>query len=196
MASEDRWTRRIPGAGALLLLFLIGILVWPLARMREIDHPLAGQGKVDLCGKLEATPQLAQLQVQADAAPSDAAGGCQFMDDRGVVRIDLMLFTIRSLADGHEPPMRIDDQYRQSREWARSVDADEFAETGEPGQRRLRYRTHSREGDVHSRQCLIEDHGVLLWIRSNSMDAGTFDALGDVLRERLRAVAEDRDAAA
>lgn len=185
MVTEDRWTRRIPGAGLLLLLFLAGALAWPLTRMRDIDHPLANQARLDLCARLGAVPELAHLR-SVSYTPSDAAGGCQWHDSLDNAEVDLVLFTIRSLADAHNPPMRIDDQYRQSRDWARSVGADEFIEAGEPGQRRLRYRLRARERDVHSRQWLVEDHGVLLWIRSNTLDADAFDALAGSLRTRVR----------
>ena len=58
--------------------------------------------------------------------------------------------------------------------------ADEFVEGGEAGSRTLRY----RRGE--NREWLIEDHGVLLWMRGFRMNDVMFDALADSAKATLR----------
>lgn len=185
MSFEDHWNRRLPGTGLLLLLFVIAALAVALHWVRPIDHRLAGSERIDLCAQLGTMPALSHLQAHS-VPNTEAAGQCEWRDGGGMTQAGLTLFTTRNLAQAHNPPMRIDDYYRQRLAYVRSIPTEEFTEVGEPGQRRLRHRSLPYgQVSVRSRQWLIEDRGVLLWLYSNSLDAPTFDALAESLRVRL-----------
>ena len=58
--------------------------------------------------------------------------------------------------------------------------ADELVESGEAGSRTLRY----RRGE--NREWLIEDHGVLLWLRAFRMSDVMFDEVAKAATATLR----------
>jgi hypothetical protein len=177
------WTQPRPGSGLLLLLALIGAMAWPLWHWRNSSHPLAGMEHVDLCARLGGSPGLASLRPHA-FRPTDAAGKCEWSDAGGVVQLDTTLYTIRSLAQDYSPPQRIDRYYNDWLAQIRPSGADAVVEQGQPGQRTLRYVMHPR--GATSRQAMVEDHGTLLWITSNTMDAAAFAQVEEPLRAQLR----------
>ncbi len=181
------WTQRRPGAGLLLLLALVGAMSWPLWHWRNSSHPLAGTEHLDLCAQLGATPGLAGLRPQV-FRPTDAAGKCEWSDAGGVVQLDTTLYTIRSMAQDYNPPQRIDRYYDDWLAQIRPSGADALVEQGQPGQRSLHYVMHPR--GATSRQAMVEDHGTLLWITSNTMDAAGFAQLEEPLRAQLRVTQE------
>ena len=181
---EDTWNRRRPGAGLLLLLVVIGAMAWPLWHWRDNDHPLAGNVRVDLCALLRGAPLLSGAQLRS-SNPTDAAGACEARDGDGQVLFQATLYTIRNLAQAYDPPQRIDHYFDNARDQIRSsLHVDGFTELGKPGARAFRYAMRPR--DVTRREWLIEDHGVLLSIRSTALDAGAFDRLAEPLRLQLR----------
>ena len=181
---EDAWSRRRPGAGLLLLLVVIGAMAWPLWHWRDNDHPLAGNGRVDLCALLRGAPLLSGLELLG-SNPSDAAGACEARGSDGQVLFQATLYTIRNLAQAYDPPQRIDRHFDNARNQIRSsLYVDGFTELGKPGARAFRYAMRPR--DVTRREWMIEDHGVLLSIRSTVLDAGAFDRLAEPLRLQLR----------
>lgn len=181
---EDAWSRRRPGAGLLLLLVAVGAMAWPLWHWRDNDHPLAGNARVDLCALLRGAPLLSGLQLLG-SNPSDAAGACEARDGDDQVLFQATLYTTRNLAQAYDPPQRIDRYFDNARDQIRSsLHVDGFTELGEPGARAFRYAMRPR--DVTRREWMIEDHGVLLSIRSTTLDAGAFDRLAEPLRLQLR----------
>jgi hypothetical protein len=185
---DDAWSHRRPGAGLLLLLVVLGAMAWPLWHWRNNDHPLAGSARVDLCALLRGAPSLSGLQLLG-SNPSDAAGACEARGSDGQILFQAMLYTNRNLAQASDPPQRIDRYFDNARNQIRSsLYVDGFTELGKPGARAFRYAMRPR--DVTRREWMVEDHGVLLSIRSTALDAGAFDRLAEPLRLQLRAPAE------
>lgn len=174
MYENDPWLRRRPGAGALLALFLLLALALPLWLLRGNDHPLAGAESVGLCAKL--TELTASLDLEARSAqPSGMAGMCQWLDTDRQVRFEASLTTTRNLS-----PQSIGTLFGNWRNEVKATGADEFSEGGQEGERRLHYRRG------RNRELLIEDHGVMLWLRGLDRESDEFDRLGNLAQAQLR----------
>lgn len=176
MYEDDPWLKRRRGSGLLLVPFLIFLLAYPLWHWRGLGHPLAGETSVDLCARLSPVPALTSLRAERFPA-AGSAGACRWRDDADKVRLEAMLSTTRSSGG--------QDLDRQFDTWRNEVKASygpqgEVRETGEANLRVLGY--HS----MVDRDRLIEDHGVLLSLRSEELDDGALDALVDPLRTALR----------
>ena len=173
MYENDPWLRRRPGAGLLLLLFLVAALALPLWYFRGNDHPLAGEETVALCQRLQGLwlPGL----VATPGTQSGMAGVCMWRDAGGQTPFEASLTTTRNSS-----PHGVGKLFESLRNNVLVNRADEFIESGEMGSRTLRY----RRGD--NREWLIEDHGVLLWMRGFRMSDAMFDALADSAKATLR----------
>jgi hypothetical protein len=178
MHKESRWTRRRPGAGLLLLLVLGVALAVPLWRWHGgHGHPLTGADHVDLCAQLVGLPRLEGL-VPGIQPSQGSAGACRWRDAHGHVQLDAMITTTRS-ATTDAAVGDLDALYANWRDEVRASGAADIVEDKEHGVRRLRY----RRGDT--REWLVEDHGVMLWLRSATLDAQALAATGDQISRRL-----------
>lgn len=173
MYENDPWLRRRPGAGLLLLLFVLAALALPLWYFRDIDHPLAGEETVALCQRLQGL--LLPGLVATPGTQSGLAGVCMWRDAGGQTPFEASLTTTRNSS-----PHGVGALYVSLRNGVLVNRADEFIESGEEGSRTLRY----RRGD--NREWLIEDHGVLLWMRGFRMSDAMFDALAEAATTTLR----------
>lgn len=174
MYENDPWLRRRAGAGALLALFLLAALALPLWLLRGNDHPLAGAESLDLCDRLSGlTPEL-ELEPRT-AQPSGMAGVCQWLGPDQQVRFEASLTTTRNVS-----PQRVGDVFGNWRNEVKATGSEEFSEEGEEGERRLHYRRG------RNREQLIEDHGVLIWLRGLDYGSAEFDRLGRSAQARLR----------
>jgi len=173
MYENDPWLRRRPGAGLLLLLFVLAALALPLWYFRGNDHPLAGEDSVALCKRLEGL-WLPGLVAQT-GTQSGVAGVCMWRDEEGQTPFEVSLITTRNSS-----PRGVGKLFNSLRNNVLVNRADDFVESGEAGSRTLRY----RRGD--NREWLIEDHGVLLWLRGFRMSDAVFDALAASAKTTLR----------
>lgn len=173
MYKNDPWLCRRPGAGLLLLLFVVAALALPLWYFRGNDHPLAGETSVALCKRLEGLwlPGL----VAVEGTQSGVAGVCMWRNGDGQTPFEATLTTTRNSS-----PQGVGTVFESLRNNVLVNRADEFVESGEAGSRTLRY----RRGE--NREWLIEDHGVLLWMRGFRINDPTFDALAESARTTLR----------
>lgn len=170
---DDPWLRRRPGAGLLLLLFVLAALALPLWYFGGNDHPLAGEETVALCERLQGL--LLPGLVATPGTQSGVAGVCMWRDAGGQTPFEASLTTTRNSS-----PRGVDKVFESLRNNVLVNRADEFVEGGEAGSRTLRY----RRGE--NREWLIEDHGVLLWMRGFRMNDVMFDALADSAKATLR----------
>ncbi len=179
----DTWTRRRHGAGAMLLLLLVVAFAWPFWNWRMRSHPLMGADRVDLCAALQGIPALASLHTRS-YYPTDGAGACAWTDNRGVEQLDIALYTVQTMNTRYNPPQKIERYFDH---WLESLRGRlrNVVQSGEPGERTLRYTLHPRI-DVVSRQAMIEDHGTLMWVSSNTMGAAEFEPLAGALQSALR----------
>lgn len=178
MYENDPWLRRRAGAGALLALFLLLALALPLWLLRGNDHPLAGEESTDLCEKLSGLDPAPGFSPRA-AQPSGSAGVCQWVNEGQQIRFEASLMTTRNVS-----PQRIATLFGNWRNEVKANGSDEFSEEGEEGERRLRYRRD------RNREQLIEDHGIMLWLRGLDYDAAEFDRLARDAQTRLRLARE------
>jgi hypothetical protein len=177
MYDEDPWFRRIPGAGALLFLFVVAALAYPLWHWRHLNHPLAGEMHVDLCARLAKVPLLGGFRPE-NFPSSGATGTCRWRDGDDKVQLDATLSTTRG--SGGMDLDRMFDTWRDEAK-ANYGPPSEMRESGEAHQRVLSYHTYD------GRERLIEDDGVLLYLRSPTLDDRELDRLVDPLRAALRA---------
>lgn len=174
MYENDPWLRRRFGAGLLLALFLALALALPLWLLRGNDHPLAGAASLDLCAQLTDLTQALGLEPRS-VASTGAAGSCQWLDSEKQVRFEAMLATTRTSS-----PQSIVAVFSTWRNEVKASGAQEFSEEGEEGERRLSYRRD------RNREQLIEDHGIMLWLRGLDVDATEFARFGDTAQSQLR----------
>lgn len=140
---------------------------------RGNDHPLAGEESVALCKRLEGLwlPGLAPVS----GTQSGVAGACIWRNEEGQVPFDVTLTTTRNSS-----PSGVGKLFESLRNNVVANRSDEFVENGERGSRTLRY----RRGE--NREWLIEDRGVLLWLRGFRMRDTMFDALAASAQATLR----------
>lgn len=175
MYDDDPWFRRIPGAGALLGLFLLAAVGYPLWHFRHVSHPLAGETQIDLCARLAGARGLASFHAESFVS-AGAAGACRWRDgDR--VALEATLSTTRGSGGM--------DLHRMFDTWGTEAKASYgptagLVERGEASQRVMSYRT----GDGRVR--LVEDDGVLLYLSSPTLDDAAFDSLLEPIRSALR----------
>ena len=179
MAEHDPWLRRRPGAGLLLLLFVLAAMCLPLWYFRGNDHPLAGEDSVALCTRLDGL--LLPGLVAMAGKQSGVAGICVWRDAQGQFPFEATLTTTRNSS-----PRGVDKAFDALRDNVVAFGADELVESGEPGSRTLRY----RRGE--NREWLIEDHGVLLWLRAFRMSDVMFDDVAKAATATLREPAPAR----
>ena len=177
MYENDPWLRRRPGAGLLLLLFVLATLAFPLWYFRGNDHPLAGEDSVALCTRLQGL--LLPGLVAMAGKQSDVAGVCIWRDEQGQIPFEATLTTTRNSS-----PRGVDKAFDALRNNVVAFGADELMESGEAGSRTLRY----RRGE--NREWLIEDHGVLLWLRAFRMNDVMFDEVAKAAAATLREPAQ------
>ena len=191
MSKRDPWLRHRPGAGLLLLLFVLAALALPLWTLRGNDHPLAGEDAVALCARLEGLllPEagLRRMTATSPGLPrlpgveSNAAGYCVWHDAQGRTPFEVVLSTNRNTR-----PHDVGVLFTRARSQAVANRTDELREAGEPGERTLRYRRGN------AREWLIEDHGVLLWLRGYAIDDAWFDEAAKTVAATLREPAQAR----
>ncbi|MFT3807729.1 hypothetical protein [Arenimonas sp.] len=179
MYENDPWLRRRAGAGALLALFLLLALALPLWLFRGNDHPLAGAESLDLCAKLSALAPAPDLEPRT-ARPFGMAGVCQWLGPDQQIRFEASLTTTRNIS-----PQLVADHFGRWRDEVKVTGPDEFAETGEEGERRLYYRRG------RNREQLIEDRGVMIWLRGLDYERAEFERLGFEAQTLLRQTAEE-----
>lgn len=177
MYDHDPWLRRRPGAGLLLLVFVLTALALPLWYFGGNDHPLAGEESVALCDRLQGL--LLPGLVTLAGKQSDVAGVCLWRDERGQTPFEATITTTR-----HSSPRGVDKVFDALRNRVVAFGADELVESGEAGSRTLRY----RRGE--NREWLIEDHGVLLWMRAFRMSDVRFDEVAKAATATLREPAQ------
>lgn len=176
MHASDRWIRPRRGSGSLLVLFLIALIVLPLWYWRGRSHPLAGEGQVDLCQRLDALPGLAGLRAETFAA-GDVAGSCRWSGGTQTVVLEASLITTRGSGGA--------DMNRQLDAWRAEAKANygpaaNVRESGDENLRTLAWRTPG--GNAR----FIEDHGIALALRSPTLDDAQLDALIEPARKALR----------
>ena len=177
MYESDPWLRRRPGAGLLLLLFVLTALALPLWYFRGNDHPLAGAESVALCKRFEGL--LLPGLVAVSGRQSGVAGVCIWRNEQGQFPFEATLTTTRNSS-----PRGVGAMFEVWRNEARANGSDSFIEAGESGGRTLRY----CRGD--SCEWLIEDHGVLLWLRAFRMSDVMFDEVARAATAKLREPAQ------
>ena len=176
MFDDERWTRHRPGAGLLLLLVLAIAMTWPLWRWRGVSHPMADDARVDVCAWLAGVPPLDQLPHEPVRTAGNA-GACTWQV-AGTPLLDAALLTTRAAsADG---PVRVDRLFDLWRDEIRASGAQAVSEQGEAGTRVLSYRLGE------NRERLLEDHGVLLSLRSSAFDDARLDAMAAPMLAALR----------
>jgi hypothetical protein len=177
MYETDHWLRRRPGAGLLLLLFVLAALALPLWYFRGNDHPLAGETSVALCQRLEGL--LLPGLVAATGRQSGVAGVCIWRNEQGQIPFEATFTTTRNSS-----PRGVDKVFDSLRNNVVAFGADGLVESGETGSRTLRY----CRGD--NCEWLIEDHGVLLWLRAFRMSDVMFDEVARAATATLREPAQ------
>lgn len=177
MFDDERWTRHRAGAGLLLLLALAGFLTLPLWHWRDNSHPLTSAATVDLCMRLRGLPGLAGLTANVQPAQG-SAGACQWRDAQDHAQLDAMLMTTRSASSAGAA--NLGRFYETWRDETGKAGTDDSAEQAQDGIRSFRY----RRGDTH--EWLLEDHGVLLWLRSDTLDDAALAALAEQIGTELR----------
>ena len=177
MYENDPWLRRRPGAGLLLLLFVLAALALPLWYFRGNDHPLAGEEPVALCDRLQGL--LLPGLVAVNGKLSGVAGVCIWRDAQGQTPFEATLTTTRISS-----PHGVGELFATWRTEVMANGSDTFVESGETGERTLRY---CRGGNC---EWLIEDHGVLLWLRAFRMSDVMFDEVAKAATATLREPAQ------
>ena len=183
MLDDERWVRHRRGSGLLLLLFLTLALGWPLWHWRGHDHPLANVATVDLCTRLAGVPDLARLTAKVQPAPG-SAGACQWRDAQDHAQLDAILATTRSAAGPGPGATNLARSYETWRDETRKSGVEDATEQERDGIRSFRY----RRGPI--REWLLDDHGIMLWLRSDTLDAAALDALGKRIGLALRTTPE------
>lgn len=176
MFKDDFWHRRRKGSGVLLLLFLLVLLGYPLWQWRGLGHPLAGEFSVDLCKRMATVPALAGMRGEVFPA-AGAAGSCRWFGHGRQVRLEALLVTTRS-AGGMDLARRFDASHKEIQ--ALYGPTAGVRETGDEPLRSLAW--HLPRGGER----MVEDHGVMLDLRSEAMDDAALDALIEPARAALR----------
>src|SRR5688572_2781919 len=174
MSKHDPWFRDRPGAGLLLLVFVLAALALPLRYFRASDHPLAGEDAVALCERFEGlllpeaglsrTPGTSPGLPRLPGVESEVAGYCIWRNAQEQTPFEVVLSTNRNTK-----PHGVGALFARVRSQVVANRTDGLREAGEPGARTLRYRRGN------TREWLIEDHGVLLWLRGYAIDDAWFD---------------------
>lgn len=178
MDEDNRWHKRRKGSGLLLLLFLIAMLGLPLWHWRNLHHPLMDATVVDLCGRLGTLPLIAGLPAEPIAG-TGSAGACRWPGPYGKVHLEAMLVTARSSGGGIDFARRFDVWRDELR--ATHGPGTHLRESGDEGERVLKL-----ESD-RGNERLIEDRGVLLDLRSQTLDSADLDRLIAPAKAALRA---------
>lgn len=192
MSGLEPWYRRRAGAGLLLLVFALAALAAPLWYFRNSDHPMSGQDTVALCERLGGlqppdavwshAPGTSPGLPRLPGTDSEAAGYCVWRDAQGQVAFEAVLSTNRSTR-----PLGVGALYDRMRSEVVANRTDELREAGAPGERSLRYRRGN------SRELLIEDHGILLWLRGYRTEDAWFDQAARTALMQLRKPADQSD---
>ena len=177
MYESDPWLRRRPGAGQ-------GMVVAAEVPQRqgqrgenEQQQQQAGAESVALCKRFEGL--LLPGLVAVSGRQSGVAGVCIWRNEQGQFPFEATLTTTRNSS-----PRGVGAMFEVWRNEVRANGSDSFIEAGESGGRTLRY----CRGD--SCEWLIEDHGVLLWLRAFRMSDVMFDEVARAATAKLREPAQ------
>jgi hypothetical protein len=167
---KPRWA-----GGGLMLLVLLGLLLLPpLLRNKDINHPRSAEQNVDLCPLLPEPPTVLREARPAKANAPGTPAICGFKNAAEVVELSVGMTTTREASVSG--PVRTTGLYKN---WMKEVVASGAVDAREqPGDWAMA--SSYRFGD--NNQVLIEDHGVLLNLSSTKLGA-------DALTTYARAVA-------
>jgi hypothetical protein len=176
---EAMQRKRWGGGGLLLLVLLAVLLVAPLLRHRGTNHPLAASQRTDLCPLLPAPPPPLAAATGTPQAGQQYSGSCEFRQDAGgPVLLRVMMSSTRQLST--PTPARTAKAYAT---WITET----AVSTGQPMAEVPGEWTAASSWQAHgARVLLFEDHGILVYMESTSLDAAGLAAYAASVAAALR----------
>jgi hypothetical protein len=176
---DELGKRRWAGGGLMLVALLSVLLLAPVWRNRDIDHPLSAAQGLDLCPLLPVPP--APFDVAGRRGPATIAEGSictlKLPDGAGFLRVSLVSTRDASSGGGAQRTRKVFDT------WLKEVIVSGASEVREqPGAWAMA--SSYRLGNDH--QMLVEDHGVMLVLVSNRLDADALSAYARAVQTALR----------
>ena len=162
LADELRKPRR-SGGGLVLIAVLCPLLLYPLLRTRDIDHPLSAQLQLDLCARLPPPPAALPGPLHRVGQNSNGNIACELrgQDDKLALSVFLMTTRTASLSG----PQRTSEIYTTWLKEVKVSGAQQMRDEQGPWAMAQSYRLGSNE------QMIAEDHGVMLSLNSPSLGA-------------------------
>ena len=159
----EQMTRHRRGSGLLLLVFVIALLVYPLWRTRDTNHPLAGEQHLDVCAMLPA-PTLSQ-PAKAHSLDSNGNLACTYReDDPGQPNLFVAsLMTTRAMSV--DAPANTRRAFETWVKETRASGAQDMRDEAGPWAAAASWRM-GKENSF-----LFEDHGVMVALQSSLMSA-------------------------
>lgn len=178
LLSDELGKPRWAGGGLLLLSLLAVLLLPPLLRNRDTDHPRSAEQGIDLCPLLPEPPAPLRNAQRATLNGAGAPAICGFESEGHVVELSVGLITTREASTG--APQRTRALYQN---WLKEVVASGATDLREqPGDWAMA--SSYRNGQIN--QILIEDRGVFLNLSSARLDADTLTAYARAVAAALR----------
>lgn len=161
--TDELRKKRKSGGGLVLLAVLLPLLVYPLLRNRDIDHPLSAKLQFDLCARLPPPP--ASLPQPLHRVGQNANGNisCEFRDQANALALSVFLMTTRTAS--LSGPARTKPIYETWMKEVKISGATEVRDEPGPWAMAQSYRFGSNQ------QMLVEDHGIMLSLNSPILGA-------------------------
>ena len=161
--SKKRW-----GGGGLVLLVvllvvLLPLLAYPLLRNRDIDHPLSAQLQLDLCARLPPPPAALPGPLHGVGQSANVGISCELrgLDEKPVLNVFLTTTRTASVSG----PQRTGAMYEAWVKEAKASGAEQARDEQGPWAMAQSCRYGSNQ------QMLVEDHGIMLFLSSESLEA-------------------------
>lgn len=174
---KPRWS----GGGLVLIAVLLPLLAYPLLRTREVNHPLSAQLQLDLCAKLPPPPAALPGPLHGVGQSANVGISCELrgLDEKPVLNVFLTTTRTASVSG----PQRTSAMYEVWVKEAKASGAEQVREEQGPWVRAQSYRYGSNQ------QMLVEDHGIMLFLSSESLQADDMAQYARDTATALRAAA-------
>jgi hypothetical protein len=156
---KPRWS----GGGLMLIVVLCPLLLYPLVRNRDIDHPLSAEMRLDLCARLPAAPTSLPGPMHRVGLNENGNISCEFRDQDNAMTLVVMLMTTRTASMAG--PVRTSAAYETWIKEVKASGAKQMRDETGPWAMAQSYRYGSNQ------QMLVEDHGVMISLMSPALDA-------------------------